>query len=375
MNERTGFDPQRLSEGFTGQEHLLGLVARSQTRQDWVEEVAAQTERQSAIFVELINKCPFGIYIVGDDMRIVAMNERSQNGAFRNVRPVIGRLFREAMDILWPAATAQKIVGHFAETLATGRPYYSREFVAPRADTGELEGYEWELQRTKLPGGRLGVICFYFDSTELRTAQRALEESATRQQLLIEELNHRVKNTLMVVQAMALQSFGRDVAADKRDAFQSRLQALAKAHDTLTKVSWDWVSLSEVVAGALEGCGMMHRTKVGGPPVWMQPQTAVSIAMALHELCTNAIKYGALSAEGGQVDLEWTIDTTQSPVLRMSWKESGGPPVTPPQRRGFGSRMLQRALAGALRGTVKLDFAPTGLVCTIEAHNDAVFRV
>ncbi|MDR6512059.1 hypothetical protein J2792_002942 [Novosphingobium capsulatum] len=233
MNERTGFDPQRLSEGFTGQEHLLGLVARSQTRQDWVEEVAAQTERQSAIFVELINKCPFGIYIVGDDMRIVAMNERSQNGAFRNVRPVIGRLFREAMDILWPAATAQKIVGHFAETLATGRPYYSREFVAPRADTGELEGYEWELQRTKLPGGRLGVICFYFDSTELRTAQRALEESATRQQLLIEELNHRVKNTLMVVQAMALQSFGRDVAADKRDAFQSRLQALAKAHDTL----------------------------------------------------------------------------------------------------------------------------------------------
>lgn len=374
VSDRSGFNGEALSERFTGREQLLEQVSQGSTPAEWLVQVAEHTDRQSTIFIELINKCPFGIYVVDDGMRIAAMNERTQDGAFVNVRPVIGRRFEEAMRILWPEETAIEIVGHFRCTLETGEPYHSRDFFEARADIDEVEGYEWELHRIRLPEGRLGVICYYFDSTELRQAQRALVDAARRQQLLIDELNHRVKNTLVIVQSLAQQTFGKGkVAPELQAAFEGRLNALAGAHDTLTSVHWERARLADVAKGAVDGCGVGGRVDMSGPTVWLEARTAVTFAMALHELCTNAMKYGALSNETGRVELTWSVEERGSPKLHLEWRERGGPPVSKPSRSGFGTRMLDRALAGELNALVVMDFAPAGLRCTIVAANSELF--
>ncbi len=374
MRTKSGFESEALSERFTGRDALLRLVAEG-APEDWVRQVAAHTARQGDIFVELINKCPFGIYLVDDALTIVAMNERSQEGAFQNVRPVIGRSFEEAIRILWPEQVAQDILGHFRATLETGVSYRSSEFVEQRSDVEQVEGYEWELHRARLPEGRQGVICYYFDATELRETQRALAEAARRQRLLIDELNHRVKNMLSVVQSLARQTIGRNPdPATAQLAFEGRLAALARAHDTLTRVHWEKAELAEVADGAIDSCGVADRVVLGGPTIWLESRIAVTIAMALHELCTNAIKYGALSGEKGRVGFTWRVEPGPPQRLHLEWREQGGPPVTPPSRRGFGTRMLERALAGDLKAQVRLDFALEGLVCTIEAEAPALFE-
>lgn len=362
-------------EGFFGHERLLSRIAGGSARDEWLAELAAYARRQGDFFAQLINMCPFGVYVVDAEFRIVAMNERSQTGAFLNIRPIIGRAFDEVMNILWPEPVALEIIGQFRRTLETGEPYHSRDFVAPRADTDEIEGYEWELHRTVLAEGGCGVICYYFDSTELRQVQRELAESAKRQELLIDELNHRVKNMLMIVQSLAQQTFGRDLPAEKRLAFEGRLGALSQAHDTLTRTNWERAELSQVIAGSIEACGVSSQIATHGPPVWLESRTAVSMAMAIHELCTNALKYGALSVASGHVDVGWTVSPGDSPELWLRWHETGGPPVHKPARYGFGTRMLGRALAGELKAQVDLAFDPGGLICTIRAQNGALFHL
>lgn len=199
------------------------------------------------------------------------------------------------------------------------------------------------------------------------TARRLAEES---RELLVHELNHRVKNTLATVQSVAMQSF-RDVAdRDARGLFESRLLALSKAHDVLTREDWRGAGLREVVAEALapyRGEDSGDRFDVNGPSVRLLPRTALSIAMALHELATNAAKYGALTAAGGRVTVAWSV--TRRPGgrrLRLRWEEAGGPTVAAPRRRGFGSRLIERGLAAELDGEVELVFAPSGVVCRID---------
>lgn len=125
----------------------------------------------------LVDHCPFGIYIVDDDFRILNMNAKSQNGAFANVRPLLGRRFDEALRILWPESVAAGIIARFRHTLDTGEPFCSSEFVSPRADIDLTEGYEWELHRITLANGRHGVVCYYFDSTKLRQTEAALRDA------------------------------------------------------------------------------------------------------------------------------------------------------------------------------------------------------
>lgn len=137
-------------------------------------------DRNKKTFSELVERAPFGIYTVDSKFRVAQMNSGSQNGAFRNARPVIGRDFAEAMHILWPEPVAREIIGHFRHTLETGEPYYAPRFVNPRRDIETIEAYEWELHRMMLPDGQYGVICYYFDSTRLREAQDALTRSDER---------------------------------------------------------------------------------------------------------------------------------------------------------------------------------------------------
>jgi len=147
------------------------------TERKYAEEALRESERR---FRELVERSPFGIYVVDSQFRIIHMNEAGQRGAFRNVRPVIGRDLVEAMRILWPERVAADIIHVFRCTLDTAESYYSRDFVNPRADVEQVEGYEWELHQLTLPNGEPGVICYYFDSTKLRETEKALREAHER---------------------------------------------------------------------------------------------------------------------------------------------------------------------------------------------------
>jgi PAS domain S-box-containing protein len=192
-----------------------------------------------------------------------------------------------------------------------------------------------------------------------------------RRTTLINELNHRVKNTLAAVQSIARQTLRSDRPAEQaQELFTDRLVALSAAHDVLTRENWEGAGLREIVDRALEAF-MAHgegRIAIAGPEVRLGSRAALALAMALHELATNALKYGALSGEAGEVTLSWQARAEGAAArLELEWREHGGPPVARPARRGFGSRLLTQGLAADLAGAAQLDFAPDGLVCRITA--------
>lgn len=224
------------------------------------------------------------------------------------------------------------------------------------------------------PAGRRAVRLL---GTVRDITRRKRDEARLR--LLLHELNHRAKNTLAVVQSLAAQTLrGADPAM--RRAFEARLLALAAAHDVLTRESWEAADLRDVARGALAPYGGPGgasggedgdgRLRVHGPPVRLRPQTALSFALAFNELATNALKHGALSRPEGHVEICWDVvpadGSRPGPRLHLVWSERGGPPVVPPTRRGFGTRLIERGLAQELGGTARFDHAPSGVVCTID---------
>jgi len=196
------------------------------------------------------------------------------------------------------------------------------------------------------------------------TARKSADE---RQRLLLDELNHRVKNTLATVQSIAIQTRRTADSASFEAAFLSRIAALGQAHDLLTEVSWDGAALKDVIARTLApylADGDAERVALSGPNVRLGPNAAVSLTMAFHELATNAGKYGSLSVVAGRVNVAWEVDSLIDPtVVEIDWRETGGPPVSQPSRRGFGSRLVETGLAREFDGQVELTFAPEGLRC------------
>jgi two-component sensor histidine kinase len=190
--------------------------------------------------------------------------------------------------------------------------------------------------------------------------------AARRQQFLMHELNHRVKNTLASVQSIAQLSLrsGQDVS-QARDRLTDRLIALAGAHDILTRENWE---AAEVVAAAIAPFELtgVSRFRLDGPAVRIAPKVAVALALALHELATNAAKYGALSVDAGLVEIGWRVEGP-TPDLVFDWRECGGPPVTAPTRTGFGSRLLTQGLAIEFGGEARFAYEPAGLTCRIVA--------
>ena len=189
--------------------------------------------------------------------------------------------------------------------------------------------------------------------------------------LLIGELNHRVKNTLATVQSIASQTLRNAPDLDHASsAIESRLIALSQVHDILTDQSWAHVGLHDIVAQAVEPYRSRgeDRIHVQGPPVQIPPRMALALAMALQELATNAVKYGALSNGTGQIRVHWKLNGAIAPErLHLMWEETGGPPVHEPARRGFGTRLIERSLAHDLAGEVRIEFAPTGVRCSVDA--------
>ncbi|WP_052003592.1 HWE histidine kinase domain-containing protein [Microvirga sp. BSC39] len=225
----------------------------------------------------------------------------------------------------------------------------------------------WDVAVSPIPNPDGSVDKLLSVSRDI-TETKQMEE---HQRLLINELNHRVKNTLATVQSIASQTLRNAATLEKAlAAFEARLLALSRAHNVLTRENWDGAHLREIVAEAVAPYSNRRedRLHLSGPDVRLPPRMALALAMALQELATNAVKYGALSNAVGEIRIQWTLDRTQEPPrLHLTWEESGGPSVQVPTRRGFGTRLIERSLALDLEGDVRIAFAPGGVTCTVDA--------
>lgn len=205
----------------------------------------------------------------------------------------------------------------------------------------------------------------------LSCASVELDRRDQRQTLLINELNHRVKNTLATVQALALQTF-RGTEPEACRKFEQRLSALGRAHDLLTQAAWTEVEMQDVFAR----CGENHegRIRAHGPSVMLRPEAALALYMCAHELTTNSLKYGALGSETGSVEIGWSLQ--EDGVVQLVWRERGGPAVSAPTREGFGTKLMDRLARHELNGRLEREYRPAGLVARgrFRLSSDSRFR-
>lgn len=252
-------------------------------------------------------------------------------------------------------------------------------FAAPgRVFTGDVRHFDSVLSPLRdETGACVAILVASRDVTQLEAARLAAEarermvaDQAAHRELLLGELNHRVKNTLASVQSVVMQTL-RDApdVAEARDLLLDRLMALSATHNLLVKTAWESAAFRDLIDTTLSPYARPYA--VTGPDLRLDPNFAISLGMALHELTMNALKHGAWKASG-RVDIDVAA---RGPDIEIVWRESGGPVVAPPTRRGFGSRLLERGVAAELHGEVRLDFRPGGLVCTIRAPLSARLQV
>lgn len=245
-------------------------------------------------------------------------------------------------------------------SFSEGTPF-EIEYRILRADTGEER---WLRSNGSIIPASAGqdsrFVVISFDITDRKRAE-------VQQQLLIDELNHRVKNTLGIVQSIARQSIKPDSSVSENiEAFEGRLAALSTVHNLLTSGLWQATSLSDLIVGSLRPLARKEQIDAEGQRVMLGTKTAVTMALALHELATNALKYGALSVPDGHVHIEWTLSDLGE--LQLSWIERGGPKVVVPEKGGFGLRMIEKGMAAELRGTVEIVFDTDGLIFRLKAQ-------
>jgi len=293
-----------------------------------------------------------GFYALDCDWRIILFNSEAARHFRRPREEMLGRTLWDAL----PGSRETALGRLFTATMA------SRETVRSETESVIFPG-NWIAYRLFPLGDGLGVV--FRDMTARKRAE-------AQRDLLTKELEHRVKNTLATVQSIASQTF-RHAGVDPRVQrdFEARLITLSNVHGVLTRQSWESADLHEVIASTLRPHNAPERQRftVEGPPLRLGPKSAVALSMAVHELCTNAIKYGALSTEAGHVDIDWGVADGR---FRWSWRERGGAPVAPRKRSGFGTRMIEGALAAQLSAKVVIDFQPEGIVCRIDAPLNAI---
>lgn len=336
-------------------------------RADAVEARNRDLQEESRRLMELFEQAPgFVAVLEGEDHRFRMTNEAYLSLVGRS--DILGQPVKDAL----PEIVEQGFIETLDKVRATGKPYVGRrEPVAfgknlPEAPTPRFLNFIFQpIFDGNDSEAVSGIMVQGYDITEEI-------EYEDRQRLLINELNHRVKNTLAIVQGLAAQSFSSIEDTEKaRDIFNGRLQALASAHNLLTQASWGAAPLYDVVRSSAEATtgDLISRFDLSGPELTLPPQTSVSLAMIIHELCTNAIKYGALSNDSGKVAIQWEVQQdAENTVLALLWRESGGPPVGKPDRKGFGTRLIDRGLSTDKGSKAEIDFDSGGLVCMIETQ-------
>jgi two-component system CheB/CheR fusion protein len=279
--------------------------------------------------------------------------------------------FLEVNDAFERQTGLNDVLGRTMRSLVPQHEEYWFEIYGRIALTGKSERFE---QRAAEIGHYYEVYAFRVGEpaerkvgvlfNDISERKRAEEE----RELLTRELSHRVKNTLAVVQALAMQTDGRASSiAAYREAFVGRLQALARAHDLLLEAHWRGADLKTLVDHAVAAYRIDHpqMVEVEGPRVALTAKQALGLNLVLHELGTNAVKYGALSHHDGRLLVSWQVEEASRRLARLTWRERDGPVVEAPELKGFGTRLIERACGYELEGTAELDFAPDGLRCEL----------
>jgi PAS domain S-box-containing protein len=349
----------------------LGILIRDITDRRRAEELRVQAEealrKRSTELEAVLETIPTAVWFTNDpEARTLVANRRA------------AELLRTPAGAQPSLSASNKEAPQF-RFLRDGREVAAVDLPLQRAARGEVvtdEVYETRfdngdkrvllMRAAPLRSSRgdiQGAVCAAADVTERHKYEEHLK-------LLLDELNHRVKNTLAIVQSIANLTF-HDVDRAARQDFEQRLLTLSAVHSLLTEQNWQGAGLQAVVHAALKPYlgRARERLSFAGEDIRLKPRSAVTVSMALHELGTNAAKYGALSTGDGAVAIKWTAIDGR---FRLTWQEHGGPPVSPPGRRGFGTMMIERGLAAELQGEARIDYRPSGVVCTIDSPLDAL---
>jgi PAS domain S-box-containing protein len=346
MNDDQKVDVRKLKER---------VGALEQQIEDWTERQAAENEMLRLILESAVE---YAIFTLDADGRITSWNSGAERLTGYTDSDVLGQHGR----ILFTPEDRQRGAPEWEVEQALTEGRASNERWHLRKDGGRFWGSGTAMALRPSRAGERGVLKIMRDDTRRRHGEE-------QQRLLIGELNHRVKNTLTSVQAIVSQT-ARSAGGIRSftELVNSRIHALARAHDLLTRETWMGATLGDVARSALEPWLHGDRIKIKGPHVRLTTSQALALSMALHELAVNAAKYGALSAQAGRIDLEWD---SQAELL-INWTERDGPQVSAPQRQGFGSRILNKALSVELNGDVSLSFDPTGVHCSIRVPSPGV---
>jgi PAS domain S-box-containing protein len=341
------------------QAHLTGytVVTRDiSERRQAVQDMAESRSRLESIVESAMD----AIITVDSDHHVVLFNA----GAVAMFGCPATDALGQPLDRFIPQRFRQAHAGHIRDFSATGitsRAMGKLGTLSGLRTNGDEFDLEASISHTDVNGRRFFTVIVR-DITDRKRAEQ-------RQSLLLGELLHRVKNTLAVVQSIAAQTRRFAPPETFHDTFEGRLAALSAAHDLLTRSEWDGAALADVVSLVFTPYavpGAVEQWAIEGPRIWLAPNEAVTMSLIFHELATNAAKYGALSDGKGKIVVRWDLDAEVEPsTVTIQWIESGGPPVAPPSRRSFGSRLLDRAVRHELGGEVTLDFFPAGAECRL----------
>ncbi len=351
----------RPDEPTTALDAIVGgsVLRRAQSVQE--DNRRLETERNR--LVEMFMQAPgFVAILSGPDHRF-----QMHNDAYSQLighRDIAGKPVRQAL----PELEGQGYYEFLDSVFATGEPYEGRESAAQlqRKPDGLLEtvylNFIYQPIRDDA-GAVVGIFVQGHDITENVLA-------AQRQKLMIDELNHRVKNTLATVQSIAIQTARSNTDPSSfAETFQSRIMALSHTHNLLTQSHWEGADLRAILEHETEAYGPT-RISLNGPPVSLEPAVVLSLGMIFHELATNAAKYGALHTPDGRILIDWGLADQRDRKLKLSWREIGGPKITAPERRGFGSRLIERNIRHDLAGEIDLVYAPDGLIAELTVPLD-----
>jgi len=353
-------DPQGMSEITKKSEEQQGAEAEVERFRKNLGPfvVAAETTRMAMVFADA----------TAPDNPIIFANDSFLSLTGYDREEVLGKSFNFFMAHGADAKALARIKHEFEGTSDSGvevlyRRKNDSEFCAGLFISPVRDG----------PGDIVQYFASFIDLT-------LYKENEVKSKSLIDELNHRAKNILATVQSIVWQALRR--ASDPKlvqEAIESRLFALSRSHDLLTRENWESAGLFDIVHDALEpfglGDGRTERIVIKGENIRLSPKSTLALGIVFNELATNAVKYGALSNEAGSILIEWTKEPAPADArLILRWREKDGPLVSTHTRIGFGSRVIERSLTHELEGTVNLDFRPNGLACTMTIPIPSVAR-